>query len=332
MIAMAFPPMRGSAAEETKIHRLEESFSQCSLSKEQPMKTTTIDPSSLASYQRHMETLEEDLAKLTMTEPRSRPPHPVQQQRSQFKRLKLSPKAKCLETFENASMSKERICEPRVLATKALEYSPACLQKRIIVNAPLPPPKSLRHDQSPLQYKKQFFFDNGEKLQYGRKEQLDSCSGHSDYQKKFSIQRKTIKKSKLWAAVERGDEVTVRHLLKENEDIEEKFKNWSPLMKAAEEGHVKIIKLLLEKNANLEVTNLKGRTALSFAAAPSMGRDTSVEALRMLLKAGADAKKADRNGNTPKDHAKHEKREDAVAILEEFEKTNSQNVATARSS
>jgi len=124
----------------------------------------------------------------------------------------------------------------------------------------------------------------------------------------------------LWAAVERGDEVAAQRLIQEGRNIEEKYDGWSPLMKASEEGHVVIIRLLLEQNANLEVTNRKGRSALSFAAAPSQQRPTPVEALRVLLEAGADALQIDQFGQTAKARAQREKREEAVAAFEEFEK------------
>ena len=127
-------------------------------------------------------------------------------------------------------------------------------------------------------------------------------------------------KPDLWAAVERGDEVAVQRLIQEGQDIEEKYDGWSPLMKASEEGHVVIIRLLLEQNANLEVTNRKGRSALSFAAAPSQQRPTPVEALRVLLEAGADALQKDQFGQTANARAQREKREEAVAAFEEFEK------------
>ena len=112
----------------------------------------------------------------------------------------------------------------------------------------------------------------------------------------------------------------MQRLIQEGQDIEEKYDGWSPLMKASEEGHVVIIRLLLEQNANLEVTNRKGRSALSFAAAPSQQRPTPVEALRVLLEAGADALQIDQFGQTAKARAQREKREEAVAVFEEFEK------------
>jgi len=111
----------------------------------------------------------------------------------------------------------------------------------------------------------------------------------------------------------------VQRLIQEGKDIEEKYDGWSPLMKAAEEGHVPILLQLLEQNADLEVTNCKGRSALSFAAAPSQQRPIPVDALRVLLEHGADMERKDMFGQTAKGRAQREKREDAVAVFEEFE-------------
>ena len=126
-------------------------------------------------------------------------------------------------------------------------------------------------------------------------------------------------KPELWQAVENGDEAAVQRLIQEGKDIEEKYDGWSPLMKAAEEGHVPILLQLLQQNADLEVTNCKGRSALSFAAAPSQQRPIPVDALRVLLEHGADMERKDMFGQTAKGRAQREKREDAVAVFEEFE-------------
>jgi len=127
-------------------------------------------------------------------------------------------------------------------------------------------------------------------------------------------------KSLLWAAVEKGEEETVKKLIDDNVDIEEKFKGWSPLMKAAEEDRVAILRMLLEAKADVEVANRKGRTALSFAANPSMDRKTAVGTLRLLLEVDADASRKDERGITPKAQAVREKRKDALDIFAEFEK------------
>ena len=59
-------------------------------------------------------------------------------------------------------------------------------------------------------------------------------------------------------------------LLYEDKDPDEKFQGGSSFMKAAEEGHTEITGLIIDKGVDMEVTNRKGRTALSFAAAPSV--------------------------------------------------------------
>jgi len=129
-------------------------------------------------------------------------------------------------------------------------------------------------------------------------------------------------KPELWAAVERNDEALVQQLLAQGKDPEERFEGWTPFMKAAEEGAVEAMRMLLDKKADIEASNRKGRTALSFAAAPSNDgttrRPTPVSCLRLLLERGADAKRKDERGISPKDYAMKDKRDDAIAILEEF--------------
>ena len=80
--------------------------------------------------------------------------------------------------------------------------------------------------------------------------------------------------------------------------------------------------MLIDKKGNLEAINRKGRTPLSFAAAPSDDgsklRPTALKTLRLLLESGADAKHKDDRGNTAKDYASRHKREDALQVFEEF--------------
>ena len=91
----------------------------------------------------------------------------------------------------------------------------------------------------------------------------------------------------LWKAVEEGDFNEVRRLLQVNEcDPDETHKLWTPLMKAAEEGHLEIAQLLLDRGADVHAKNKKGRDSLSFAAAPSMRRknkDTHGYMLQLLV-------------------------------------------------
>lgn len=129
-------------------------------------------------------------------------------------------------------------------------------------------------------------------------------------------------KPELWAAVAQGDAAKVQDLLAQGKDPAETFEGWSPLMKASEEGAEEVMRMLLDKKVDVEAANKKGRTALSFAAAPSNDgntpRPTSVAAIRLLLQSGADAERKDVTGVTAKERAAREKRDEAVAVFEEF--------------
>ena len=127
----------------------------------------------------------------------------------------------------------------------------------------------------------------------------------------------------LWSAVERNDVETVEQLLENGTDVEEKFQGWTPLMIASQDGFVDIMRMLINKRADLEAANKNGRTALSFAAAPSMRggwvrRDTPLEALRLLLTCRADPKReCDFRGKTAAQYAGDFKRHDALQVFKE---------------
>ena len=124
----------------------------------------------------------------------------------------------------------------------------------------------------------------------------------------------------LWEAVEGGDELWVQRLLEAGKSTEVRFRGWTPLMKAAEEDKVAIMKLLMERKADVEAVNNRGRNALSFAAAPSKNRPTATAALKLLLECGASVSQRDRSGKTAKDHAREEHREEAVEMIAEAER------------
>lgn len=133
-----------------------------------------------------------------------------------------------------------------------------------------------------------------------------------------------LPKPALWEAVERGDTEAVQALFLNGGgvDIEEKHQGWTALMKASEEGHTDNIRLLLEQGASLEASNRNGRAALSMACCPSGDRETSLEAVRLLLEAGADPNRADERGATPRSRAleKFGIDSDVVAALDEWGK------------
>ena len=71
----------------------------------------------------------------------------------------------------------------------------------------------------------------------------------------------------------------------------------------------------------MNVTNKKGRTALSFAAAPSMKRKTACRTLKLLLECGAKETQKDDEGLTAIARAKKEQRSDALAVFRDFFET-----------
>ena len=123
----------------------------------------------------------------------------------------------------------------------------------------------------------------------------------------------------MWAAVENGDEDTVHALLTIGCDVDERYMGWTPLMKAAEEGHTMIALQLLAHRADLEAINNKGRTALSLAAAPSGGRPTPRGTLAFLMAWGADDTHKNDKFLAPLQEARKDNREDAIKIFEYFD-------------
>ena len=78
------------------------------------------------------------------------------------------------------------------------------------------------------------------------------------------------------------------------------------------------MRLLLQHKAGIDVINNEGRTALSFAVAPSRRRKTACDTMKLLLFHKADPNEKDETGLTVKARAVREKRQDALAILKEF--------------
>lgn len=93
----------------------------------------------------------------------------------------------------------------------------------------------------------------------------------------------------LFTAAKQGNIVAVKELINKGADInfvcETSCKGWTPLMIAAAENHIDVVKFLLEKGANPNVQNQYGRTALHFAV------NYSFEPIvNLLLENGADPK------------------------------------------
>jgi ankyrin repeat protein len=90
---------------------------------------------------------------------------------------------------------------------------------------------------------------------------------------------------------------------------------------AAEDDNPHLLRLLIVARANINAGNRNGRTALSFAVAPSNFPDNtrrltaSVQAISCLITYRADPHPADSRGRVPLDWAVHARRYDAQVVL-----------------
>jgi len=102
-----------------------------------------------------------------------------------------------------------------------------------------------------------------------------------------------MEKDALTWAAEGGHEAVVRLLLEKGADIEAKDEfEETALIKAAEYGYEAIVRLLLEKGADIEAKDKCGRTALIRVA---WYREAVV---RLLLEKGVNVKAKDHSGET----------------------------------
>ena len=79
----------------------------------------------------------------------------------------------------------------------------------------------------------------------------------------------------------------------------------------ANHGHGAKVRVLLDHGADPNARDGVGRTALHLVAARGAGRD----AIRALVRAGADIEILDESGNTPLDYARRAKRRTAEREL-----------------
>ena len=104
------------------------------------------------------------------------------------------------------------------------------------------------------------------------------------------VQGSTYGRTPLWWAAEKGHEAVVKLLLEKGADVESKDRYYgqTPLSWAAEKGHEAVVKLLLEKGADVESKDEYGRTPLWWAA--EKGHEAVV---KLLLEKGADVESKD---------------------------------------
>jgi ankyrin repeat protein len=92
--------------------------------------------------------------------------------------------------------------------------------------------------------------------------------------------------------------------------------NGTGLIRAADRGHVEIIRELLKTDIRVNHINRLGWTALLEAIILGDGGKRHTEVVRLLVSAGADPNLPDKDGITPLSHAQSRNFTDIIRILE----------------
>lgn len=123
-------------------------------------------------------------------------------------------------------------------------------------------------------------------------------------------------KTPLIAAAQTGHTKTVRFLLDQGVNIEERDQDHfetgdTALMEAADNGHSETVVYLLDRRANIEAKNARGDTTLINAAS-----DGRTEVVKLLLSRGAKVDDKDNAGHTALFYARSQHRNQITQILE----------------
>lgn len=121
----------------------------------------------------------------------------------------------------------------------------------------------------------------------------------------------------LFQAVKDDDPPKALALLKENPfcvDARTRHEHWTPLLHAARADNMNMAKLLLEYNAQVNLVNSRGMSALMYAA-----RGGNLELARMLISRGADVRLRSREGNTACEFALDQGHARVVMLVQEVE-------------
>lgn len=117
---------------------------------------------------------------------------------------------------------------------------------------------------------------------------------------------------RLRDAVERGDHATIEKALALGANLQAKDElgRTVALLAAHFAGDLELVKLLHAKGAPLDVPDVNGRTALSFAA-----EDGRLDLVRWLVEQGAEVDRRDQQGRTALFHAALNARDDVIVFL-----------------
>ena len=120
--------------------------------------------------------------------------------------------------------------------------------------------------------------------------------------------RNSKDESPLMMAALKGQQDLVMKLIARDADINKP--GWTPLHYAATNGHVAIMKVLLEKHAFIDAQSPNGTTPLMMAAMYG-----STEAVKLLIDEGADQSMKNQQGMTALDFAKRANRGESAELL-----------------
>ncbi|KAJ6078697.1 hypothetical protein N7467_008450 [Penicillium canescens] len=129
--------------------------------------------------------------------------------------------------------------------------------------------------------------------------------------KRKNIDCDEIDRGPLWIAAYHGHNAVVKLLLEKNANIETKnMFDYTPLSYAASNGHEAVVRLLLENNANIETKSRWENTPLSYAA--FHGHEAVV---KLLLQNNANIETKNRWERTPLSYAAFHGHEAVVKLL-----------------
>ena len=119
----------------------------------------------------------------------------------------------------------------------------------------------------------------------------------------------------MYYAIQNNDLGAVKAIMKEGYDLSKTDDyNSTALRWAIQKGNPEIAEVLIKNGADVNKVNAAGQTPLHMAVSA-----WSMKTIEILLKNGADPKK-NRDGKTPRKHAKKIKYKDAARYLKRAEK------------
>ncbi|RLD26735.1 MAG: ankyrin repeat domain-containing protein [Bacteroidetes bacterium] len=114
----------------------------------------------------------------------------------------------------------------------------------------------------------------------------------------------------LTLACYHGNEEVVMFLVNKVDDINGSSSYGTPLMAAVVKENLNIVKMLLSKEADTNIADVNGTTALHYATIFNQ-----VETVKLLLEAGARVDLKDNRGQTAKDYAALKNNEQIITLL-----------------